>query len=190
MSHPVTLSNPSSGIQITQLCRLRTFFLLLLLLLRWFRRWKACPRQSQLRLRFDAFKSVTSSLRTDKIEAVTARPLLGFRWPGGKTNCTLHYLAFHSLFSQQPPPRVTRMRDAGCPKKKVLNRSGSGVFASFSTFTGTGEAVQLSKLSATAAAAAAGGKKVTFQKHLLRLEQNPASSQSPSVLFVREMLLQ
>lgn len=43
-------------------------------------------------------------------------------------------------------------------------RSGSGALASFSTFTGTGEAVELSKLSATAAEARRerGGKKVTF----------------------------
>lgn len=114
-SHPVRLSNPSSRIQITKLnCRLRTFFFLLL---RWFRRWKACPRQSQLRLCFDAFKSVTSSLHTDKIEAVTARPLLGFRWPGGKTNCTLHYLAFHSLFSQQASA------SRGCEMQDVQKKS-------------------------------------------------------------------
>lgn len=49
-------------------------------------------------------------------------------------------------------PLVTRGCEMQDVQKKVLNRSGSGVFASFSTFTGTGEAVQLSKLSATAAA--------------------------------------
>lgn len=67
-------------------------------------------------------------------------------------NCTLHYLAFGSLFSQQIPLDVRRRR-----KKSWIDTlfqvvgSGSGAFASFSTFTGTGEAVELSKLSAAEA---------------------------------------
>lgn len=69
-------------------------------------------------------------------------------------------------------------------------RSGSG--ASFSTFTGTGEAFELSKLSAAAAEArrerGGVGSDILVTTSAC-LEQDLAPVPSPSVLFAREMLL-
>lgn len=122
-----------------------------------------------------------------KIEIGTPCPLLGFRWSGGKTNRTLHHLAFRSLFSQQTPLDVKRRgeKNPWIDTLFQVARSGSGAFASFSTFTGTGEAVELSKLSATAAEARRelrGEKKWHFSSIFCLLRTGSGAFASPSVL--------
>lgn len=89
------MSNPSSEIQITQLSYcFRRFFPL-----HWSRRWKACTRQSQLQLFFDAFKSVTSSF--DMRQEPKLRLSLFTPWVSNGKWKPLQCLpfSFHSLFS-------------------------------------------------------------------------------------------
>lgn len=136
---------------------------------------------------------MTWSLDTKKKQIGTSCPLLGFRWSGGKTDCTLHYLAFRSLFSQQTP--------SGCQKKKkkILNRyliSSCAIWKQRVRFIfhfyrdrrsrRTVRAVSYSSRSETQAR---GEKSDILVTSSACLEQDLAPLPSPSVLFVKEMLL-